>query len=227
MYELSDYLFIFIERYADILDALLRHLFIAGSAILLGSLVAIPLGIFLAKTTVSWIQTVVFTITNIFQTIPSLAMLAIFIPIIGIGIKPAVVALFLYSLMPILRNTYAAFQSIEPGIIESAKGMGYATLQRLLQIEIPIAMPYIMSGVRLTMVYLINWATLAGVIGAGGLGQLIIGGMGVNNKPLIFASAITAMVLALVVDFLFAQFENLFKQKENRKQIPIQMEENV
>ena len=88
-------------------------------------------------------------------------------------------------------------------------------------------MPYIMSGVRLTMVYIINWATLAGLIGAGGLGQLIIGGMGVNNKPLIFAAAIMAMVLALVADFVFAKFENLFKKKENRKQIPIQMEESV
>src|SRR5699024_4199457 len=103
--------------------------------------------------------------------------------------------------------------------------MGYGAFQRLLTIEIPIAMPYIMSGVRLTMVYLINWVTLAGIIRAGGLGELIIGGMGVNNKPLIFASAITAMVLALVADFLFAKFENLFKPKCDRRQIPIQMEE--
>src|SRR5699024_8755096 len=128
------------------------------------------------KTTIKWIQTVVFTITNIFQTIPSLAMLAIFIPIIGIGLKPAVVALFLYSLMPILRNTSAAFESIASEITEAARGMGYGSFQRLMFIELPIAMPYIMSGVRLTMVYLINWATLAGIIGAGGLGELIIGG---------------------------------------------------
>lgn len=227
MYELSDYFYVFIERYSDIIDSLLRHLLISGLAILFGCIIAIPLGVYLAKTTVKWVRTVIFTITNIFQTIPSLAMLAIFIPIMGIGIKPAVVALFLYSLMPILRNTYAAFESIEPEIIESAKGMGYGFLQRLVYIEIPIAMPYIMSGVRLTMVYLINWATLAGIIGAGGLGQLIIGGMGVNNKPLIFASAVTAMLLALVADFLFARFESLFKQKENKRQNTIQMEENV
>ncbi|HLR73257.1 MAG TPA: ABC transporter permease [Pseudogracilibacillus sp.] len=227
MYELSDYFYIFVERYPDIIASLLRHLLITGLAISLGCIIAIPLGVYLAKTTIKWIQTVVFTITNIFQTIPSLAMLAIFIPIIGIGLKPAVVALFLYSLMPILRNTYAAFESIAPEITEAAKGMGYGSFQRLMFIEIPIAMPYIMSGVRLTMVYLINWATLAGIIGAGGLGELIIGGMGVNNKPLIFASAVTAMLLALVADFVFAKFENLFKPKEERKQIPIQMEEEL
>src|SRR5699024_2383285 len=124
-------------------------------------------------------------------------MLAIFILIIAIGLKPAVVALFLYSLIPILLNTYVAFHYIDHDITEAAKWMGYGSFQRLMFIKIPIAMPYIMSGVRLTMVYLINWATLAGIIGAGGLGELIIGGMGVNNKPLIFASAVTAMLLAL------------------------------
>lgn len=214
---MSDYLYIFVDRSADITDALLRHLLISGLAIFFGCLVAIPLGIFIAKTSHQWIQSVVFTITNVFQTIPSLAMLAILIPLIGIGLKPAVIALFLYSLMPILRNTHAAFGSIDPGVIESAKGMGYSPLQRLIQIEIPLAVPYIMSGIRLTMVYLINWATLAALIGAGGLGQLIIGGMGVNNKPLILAAAIIAMLLALIVDFLFGRLERLLLKKKYSK----------
>src|SRR5699024_11408952 len=104
-----------------------------------------------------------------------------------------------------LRKTYAAFKSIHDGLVEAAKGMRYSSLQRLLQIEILIAIPYIMSGIRLTTVYIINGATLAAFIGAGGLGQLIIGGMGVNNKPLIFAAAILAMLLALVTDFLLAR----------------------
>src|SRR5699024_4653862 len=171
-----------------------------------------------------WVKSLVFTITNIFQTIPSIAMLAIFIRLTGIVMKPAIVASVLHSVMPILRITSDGLESIDCGSIESAKGMGYNAMQRMIHVEVPIAMHYIMSGVRLTMVYIINWATLAGLIGAGGLGQLIIGGMGVNNKPLIFAAAIMAMVLALVADFVFAKFENLFKKKENRKQIPIQME---
>lgn len=218
MYDISDYFHVFVDRSADIFDALLQHLVISGAAVLLGCLVAVPLGIFLSKTTFKWIQSIIFTITNIFQTIPSLAMLAIFIPLIGIGLKPAIIALFLYSLMPILRNTYAAFESIDPGIIESAKGMGYSPLQRMIQIEVPLAVPYIMSGIRLTAVYIINWATLAALIGAGGLGQLIIGGMGVNNKPLILAAAILAMVLALIIDFLFGRLEKVFTKRESSKQ---------
>ena len=209
---MMDYINIFFDRSDDLMEALLRHITITGLSVFLACLVAIPIGIYLSKTAHKWLRSIVFTITNIFQTIPSLAMLAIFIPIIGIGIKQAIAALFLYSLLPILRNTYAAFESIEDDIIESAIGMGYHPLQRLFKIEIPLAMPYIMSGIRLTTVYIISWATLATLIGAGGLGELIIGGMGVNNKPLIFAAAIMAMVLALVVDFIFAKVENLFKK---------------
>lgn len=224
---MRDYIYIFVERSSDITDALIRHLLISGLAILFGCLVAIPLGVFIAKTSYQWIQSIVFTITNMFQTIPSLAMLAIFIPLIGIGIKPAVIALFVYSLMPILRNTYAAFESIDPGIIESAKGMGYSSMQRLIQIEVLLAIPYIMSGIRLTMVYIINWATLAALIGAGGLGQLIIGGMGVNNKPLILAAAILAMLLALIVDFLFGKLENFFLKRDSSKQPSMEVEGKI
>src|SRR5699024_11510864 len=133
-----EYIYIFFERSSDITEALLRHLLITGLSVFLACIVAIPIGVFLAKTSYRLIQSAVFTITNIFQTIPSIAMLAIFIPIIGIGLKPAVVALFLYSLMPILRNTYAAFESIAPEITEAAKGMGYGSFQRLMFIEIPI-----------------------------------------------------------------------------------------
>lgn len=222
-----EYINIFFERSSDITEALLRHMLISGLSILFACLVAIPIGIFLAKTSYQWIQSFVFTITNIFQTIPSLAMLAIFIPLIGIGLKPAIIALFLYSLLPILRNTYAAFESIDDGIIESATGMGYSPSQRLLKIEIPLALPYIMSGIRLTTVYIINWATLAALIGAGGLGQLIIGGMGVNNKPLILAAAILAMLLALIVDFLFAKVENIFLNKGKQEKQSLVMEEKA
>src|SRR5690625_3843227 len=105
LYNMKDYFLIFIERWDDLLDAFLQHILISSLSILLACLVAIPLGIYLSKTTKKWLQTIAFTITNIFQTIPSLAMLAIFIRLIGIGLKPAVTALFLYSLIPILRNT--------------------------------------------------------------------------------------------------------------------------
>lgn len=202
-----DYLMVFPERAGDLFNALLEHIFISGIAVILGCLFAVPLGIFLTKTSIKWIKTVVFTITNVFQTIPSLALLAILIPLLGIGLVPAITALFLYSLLPILRNTYAAFESIDPEIVESAKGMGYSPVQRWLQIELPIAVPYIMSGVRLTTIYIISWATLATLIGAGGLGQLIVGGLGVYNKPLILAASILSMALALCTDFILGKLE--------------------
>lgn len=224
---MMDYILIFYERASDIFPQLLRHLYITGLSVFLACIVAIPIGIYLVKTSQQWLQSTVFTITNIFQTIPSLAMLAIFIPLIGIGLKPAIVALFLYSLLPILRNTYAAFESIDEGIIESATGMGYNTFQRLVLIEFPLAFPYIMSGIRLTTVYIINWATLAALIGAGGLGQLIIGGMAVNNKPLILAAALLAMVLALGVDFVFARIEKTFFKRETKEEKSMIMEERV
>jgi osmoprotectant transport system permease protein len=201
------YLQVFSERWHDLLNALVEHLIISGVALLLGVIVAVPLGIYLTKTSIGWLRSIVFTITNIFQTIPSLALLAILIPLLGIGKFPAIIALFLYSLLPILRNTYSGFQSIDASIVESAKGMGYDPKQRLFKIELPLAVPYLMSGIRLTTIYIISWATLATLIGAGGLGELIYGGLSVYDKPLILASAITAMLLAIFIDFLLSLLE--------------------
>ncbi|MGC4377693.1 ABC transporter permease [Fictibacillus sp. Mic-4] len=210
---MKDYLLIFADRWNDLLNAVIQHLILSLAAVLLGCIVAIPLGVFLSKTSIHWLRTLSFTITNIFQTIPSLALLAILIPLIGIGTTPAIVALFLYSLMPILRNTYSGFQSIDPDIIEAARGMGYSPRQTLVKIELPLAVPYIMAGIRLTTVYIISWATLATLIGAGGLGQLIVGGLAVYDKPLIFASAVLAMVLALIIDFLLSVLEKSISKR--------------
>lgn len=208
-----DYIQIFVTRWHDLWNALIEHLIISGTALLLGVIVAVPLGIYLSKTRIGWLRSFSFTITNIFQTIPSLALLAILIPLIGIGKFPAIIALFLYSLLPILRNTYSGFQSIDDSIIESARGMGFNANQRLFKIELPLAVPYLMSGIRLTAIYIISWATLATLIGAGGLGELIYGGLSVYDKPLIFASAITTMLLAIVIDFLLSLLEKAFSQQ--------------
>ncbi|CEH31505.1 choline ABC transporter permease [Aneurinibacillus migulanus] len=215
---MEKYAQVFVERWHDLYSALIEHIILSASAVLLGCLVAIPLGTFLAKTSIGWVRSLSFTIANIFQTIPSLALLAILIPLLGIGTTPAILALFLYSLMPILQNTYSGFQSIDPGIIEAAKAVGYSSSQRLFKIELPLAIRYIMSGIRLTTVYIISWATLATVIGAGGLGELIVGGLSVYDKPLIFASAVLAMVLALAVDFVLSLFEKKLTKRENSKQ---------
>ncbi|CAM3900992.1 ABC transporter permease [Cohnella lubricantis] len=203
----ADYLEFWRDRYPDLLTAAREHLTISAVAILLGVLVAVPLGIYLSGNRKKWVHSVIFTIANLFQTIPSLALLALLIPLLGIGVKPAIFALFLYSLLPILRNTYAGFQSVDPSILESARGMGYSRTQQLLQIQLPLAFPYIMSGIRLTTVYVISWTTLAALIGAGGLGQLIVSGIGVNRTELIVSAAACAIVLALLADRLLGALE--------------------
>lgn len=204
---MNDLIAFFDERWAQIATALQEHLTISALAVVLGSVVAIPLGIVLVYNRISWINSIVFFIANILQTVPSLALLAILIPLMGIGTKPAVFALLLYAIMPILRNTYDGFHSVDPNVLESARGMGYGTLQRVLSIQLPLSLPYIMSGIRVTTVYIISWATLATLIGAGGLGQLIVSGLGVNKPELIVTGALGAILLALVADVLLGLLE--------------------
>lgn len=195
------------DRLPDILVAFREHLVISFLSILFGCIVAIPIGVYLAGNRIKWINSFVFALSNLLQTIPSLALLAILIPLIGVGMKPAIIALFLYSLMPIMRNTFTGFQAVNPHLVEAARGMGYSSVQRLVRIQLPLALPYIMSGVRVTTVYIISWATLATLIGAGGLGQLIVAGMGVNKKELIFTGAVLAVILALIADFVLGALE--------------------
>lgn len=207
MNALTDYWAFLQNRYEDIGSALLEHVTISLVSVMLGCLVAIPLGIYLASSRHKGVQSVAFGIANLFQTIPSLALLALMIPLFGIGVKPAIIALFLYSLLPILRNTFTGIQSVDPHVIESARGMGMNRLQRMIRVQLPLAFPYMMSGIRITTVYIISWATLASMIGAGGLGLLIFSGMGVNNIHLIVTGAIAAIVLALAADFLLGRLE--------------------
>jgi osmoprotectant transport system permease protein len=195
------------SKQSEIWSALGEHIAISFLSILFGAVVAIPIGIILAGSRKGWLNSTVFTIANILQTVPSLALLAILIPLLGIGRTPAIFALFLYSLMPIMRNTYSGFRSVDPNVLEAARGMGYGRAQRLLQIQLPLAFPYIMSGIRVTTVYIISWATLATLIGAGGLGQLIFSGLGVNKKELIVTGACLAVLLALAADFILGAGE--------------------
>ncbi|GEN56891.1 choline ABC transporter permease [Halolactibacillus alkaliphilus] len=194
-------------RYDNILNYLMEHITIAFVSITFAILITVPLAIWMTKMKNERIKQAIFNVANFFQTIPTIALFALLIPIFGIGFRPAVVALFLYALLPLLRNTYAGVESIDQGIVEAAKGMGYSTVQRLLKVELPIAVPYIMSGIRITTVYIISWTTLASVIGAGGLGDLVIAGIGSNNTYMIFTGTALAIILALLVDLVFGRIE--------------------
>ncbi|GAF40307.1 osmoprotectant ABC transporter [Agrilactobacillus composti DSM 18527 = JCM 14202] len=182
-----------------------EQLYISAIALLLGIVVAVPLGIILTRFPKT--AKVVISIASMLQTVPSLALLALMIPIFGIGKLPAVVALFIYSLLPILRNTYIGMEDVDPVLKDSAKGMGMTNLQSITQVEVPMAMPVIMAGIRLSAVYVIAWATLASYIGAGGLGDLIFSGLNLFQPDLIIGGTIPVTLLALLVDYLLGKLE--------------------
>lgn len=190
---------------ADLLIKTWEQLYISAIALLLGALVAVPLGI--ALTRVPKTAKIVIAIASMLQTVPSLALLALMIPLLGIGKVPAIVALFIYSLLPILRNTYIGMNDVDPVLKDSAKGMGMTPLQSIMQVEVPMAMPVIMSGIRLSAVYVIAWATLASYIGAGGLGDFIFNGLNLFKPDLIIGGTIPVTILALLVDFLLGRLE--------------------
>jgi len=192
-----------------------EHIYISLVAILLGIIVAVPIGIFLTR--VPKIANFILGLLNVLQTIPSFAILALFIPLLGIGLVPAIVALFLYSLMPILRNTYIGIRDVKKDLIEAGIGMGMTEWERIRLVELPLATPVIMSGIRLATVFLIGWATLASYIGAGGLGDYIFSGMNLYKPEFILAGAIPVTLLALVTDLFLGKVETWVTPRGIRK----------
>lgn len=190
---------------AEILLKFWEHFYISFSAILLGILVAVPLGAILTRLKKG--SETIINVVGFFQTIPSLALLSIMVPFLGIGKLPAIVALFLYSLLPILRNTYVGIQSVDATYLDAAKGMGMSKWQRLLQVELPLASSVIISGIKVSAVYVISWTTLASYIGAGGLGDFIFNGLTLYRIDLIMMGTIPITILALVTDALLKLFE--------------------
>ncbi|PTY81162.1 choline ABC transporter permease [Heyndrickxia sporothermodurans] len=192
-----------------------QHFYISIIAVLLGIIVAVPVGIALTRT--PKLAGVIMGIAGVIQTFPSLAILAFFIPILGVGKVPAIVALFFYSVLPILRNTYIGVKGIERNLLEAGRGMGMTGWERIRYVEIPLAIPVIMAGIRLSTVYLIGWATLAAFIGAGGLGDYIFSGLNLYQTEFIIAGAIPVTILALLVDLLLGKLENWATPKGIRK----------
>ncbi|WP_424237097.1 ABC transporter permease [Bhargavaea ginsengi] len=195
----------FSEYGALLFEKTWEHLLISFAALALGVIVAVPLGILLVR--LPKISGLVMGIAGVVQTFPSLAILAFFIPLLGIGKVPAIVALFLYSMLPILRNTYIGVKNIDGNLIEAARGMGMTTLQRTVRVELPLAVPVIMAGIRMTAVYLIGWATLASFIGGGGLGDFIFDGLNLFRPDLIIGGAVPVTLLAILLDWLLGKLE--------------------
>ncbi|MEP7146499.1 MAG: glycine betaine ABC transporter substrate-binding protein [bacterium] len=190
---------------SQIIPKAIQHLKITLIALVLAIIVAIPLGIFIY--TYSSLSKPVLYIAGLLQTIPSIALLAFMIPLFGIGIFPAIVALFLYGLLPILRNTTTALFNVEPLLKEVSGGIGMTQYQRLRYIELPLAVPTILAGIRTSAVINIGTATLAAFIGAGGLGEFIVTGLALNNTKLILMGAVPAALLAVLTEIIFEVVE--------------------
>lgn len=192
---------------SEFLLALRDHLLLLVVApVLLAVLVAVPLGILATR----WrpLQTVILSVVNTLQTIPSLAMIAIMIPLgFGIGYRPAIVAIFLYSLLPIVRNTYAGIEGVDDFLKEAATGMGMTEFQRLVKVELPLAVPMIMAGIRTATVIAVGTGTLAALVGGGGLGQYIVRGLNLIRDYIIVVGALPAAIMALMSDWLLGKVE--------------------
>ena len=179
-----------------IFNAFQRHVLLCLLSIGLGTVMAVSLGIHLyyrPRAAAWWLG-----LTGALQTIPSLALYGIFLPVLGIGILPAVTALTLYSLTPILRATLVSLREVDPSLTEAARGIGMNRRQILRRVLLPVAMPGILSGIRMSTMYIISWATLAAFIGAGGLGDLVLGGIYNYDLRLILAGALPAVLLAFL-----------------------------
>lgn len=193
--------FLFRNR-AEVLALTLEHSALVAAAMLIAVALGIPLGILVTRQQV--LRRWVLGTANIFQTVPSLALFGFLIPVPllgGIGGRTAIVALVLYALLPIIRNTYVGISGVDPAVVEAARGMGMTDRQLLWQVEIPLALGVILAGIRVATVTSVGVATIAAAIGAGGLGTYIFRGLSMVNNQIILAGAIPAALLALLADF--------------------------
>ena len=192
----------------------ITHIGLTFTALLIAVLIGLPLGVFIARR--QKFAAPVLGFAGILQTIPSIALLGFMIPLLGIGAFPAIAALFLYALLPIIRNTYTGIKEVDAAVVDAAKGMGMTDAQILLKVQMPLAMPVILAGIRTATVINVGVATLAAYIAAGGLGEFIFGGIALNNTNMILAGAIPAALLAILFDFLLSLLQRMQLRKMHR-----------
>jgi osmoprotectant transport system permease protein len=189
----------------------LEHIFLSGAGLLLGIVVAVPLGLLLERQRRS--AEPLIRVVGTTQTIPSLALLAFMIPFFGVGARPAIVALWLYAIFPILRNTYTGLRDAAPEVVQAATALGMTPAQVLRRVRLPLAMPVIMAGVRTAGVITVGTATLAAFIGAGGLGEPIVAGVQSVDTTVILSGAVPAALLAIGVDALLGAIERRLRPR--------------
>jgi osmoprotectant transport system permease protein len=190
-----------VNNHDQVLELTLEHLWLVGVSTLIAVLIGIPLGIVIARR--QRLSRPILASANIIQTVPSLALFGFLLPLPWLGERAdrlAILALTLYALLPLIRNTYTGIRGVDPAVVEAGRGMGLTDSQLLFQVELPLALSVILSGVRVAIVISVGLATIAAAIGAGGLGEFIFRGLAMVNNQLILAGAIPAALLALLAD---------------------------
>ncbi|GAA0739398.1 glycine betaine ABC transporter substrate-binding protein [Clostridium oceanicum] len=195
-----------VKRKSQLLNLTLEHIGLSLIAIIIAVIIGIPLGILIFKR--KKLTKPIMGMANVAQAIPSIALLGFLIPFLGIGSKPSIIMVVIYSLLPILKNTYTALNSINPDTVEAARGMGMTNNQILRIVQLPLSLPIIMAGIRISAVTAIGLMTIAAFIGAGGLGYLVFTGVQTVDNNMILAGAIPACILALLMDFIIGKIEN-------------------
>jgi osmoprotectant transport system permease protein len=197
-----------LQNRGQVLEQTLEHLWLVGVSTVLAVLIGIPLGILITR--LPKLNKPVLGAANVIQTIPSLALFGFLLPAPWIGTRAdrlAILALTLYALLPMIRNTYVGIQGVDRAVVEAGRGMGMTDRQLLFQVELPLAIGVIIAGVRVATVISVGLATIAAAIGAGGLGEFIFRGLAMVNDQVILAGAIPAALLALAADFGFGWLE--------------------
>lgn len=199
-----------------VMEEFWRHFLMSAYGVIFAAIIAIPLGVYIArkKRLAGW----VIQIANIIQTIPALAMLAVLMLIMGLGTNTVVLSLFLYSLLPILKNTYTGIRNVDGALLESGKAMGMTKWQVLRLIEMPLALSVIMAGIRNALVIAIGLAAIGTFVGAGGLGDIIVRGTNATNgTAIILAGAIPTAVMAILADVLLGWVERTLNPVKNKR----------
>jgi osmoprotectant transport system permease protein len=201
---------------ASFLDLFAAHLALVGIASLAASLIGVALAIFVTRPAGRQFRTMVDTLAAIGQTFPPVAVLAIAVPLIGFGARPTVIALFIYGLLPIIENAVTGLEGVPQDVREAADGMGLSPRQRLLAVELPLAAPVILAGIRVSVTIAIGTATIGSTVGALTLGTPIFDGLAANNLPFVIEGAVLVALFAILTDMLFARLDRRLRRAGSR-----------
>lgn len=194
------------ENWVDLLVFTGQHIMMVFIGLVLALAVGIPLGIIASRNRVS--ARIILTAANIIQVFPSLALLVLLMVVFGLGTTTVVIGLFLYSLLPVIRNTYVGLTQVDKSIMEAGKGVGMSPLQIMVNVQLPLALPFMLTGIRIAAVIAIGVATIAPLVGGDGLGREIYSGINMNNSARLYAGAIPAAILALLADFALERLQH-------------------